>query len=184
MKIAWSILVITASLAAFAQSDSSQPNVAADPPFTLTIGFSSNPNLENPPDHVVASSGAISPWIRKTNITDHDIIKRSPTGGFYGYHLDVRDSDGNPVGPRPPKDMSFRGDDKGGILLGGKNNLLQPGQSLIDMLSVARWFDMRKPGDYTIQAWAHVSDDPKSDVVKSNILTVTVASTPENDEPK
>jgi hypothetical protein len=33
---------------------------------------------------------------------------------------------------------------------------------------------MSKPGTYAIQASAHISDDPKSSVVKSNIVTVTV----------
>jgi hypothetical protein len=33
---------------------------------------------------------------------------------------------------------------------------------------------MSAPGIYTVQASAHISDDPNSGVVKSNIITITV----------
>jgi len=43
---------------------------------------------------------------------------------------------------------------------------------------------MSQPGTYTIQVSAHTSNDPKSEVVKSNIITVTVLPKPESDDPK
>jgi hypothetical protein len=59
--------------------------------------------------------------------------------------------------------------------------VLRPGESKIDYAQVSDWYDMTKPGTYTIQVSAHVTNDPKSDVVKSNIITVTVL--PADDPP-
>ena len=111
-------------------------------------------------------------------------MKRSHAGGNFGYHFDVRDSSGNLVGPRHPDEVMLGGGDKGGFRPGTKDMVLQPGESLIEFVPLASWYDLNHPGDYTIQISAHVSDDPKSDVVKSNIITVTVMPKPENEEPK
>jgi hypothetical protein len=62
---------------------------------------------------------------------------------------------------------------------------MQPGENKIDFIPLGNELDMSKPGTYTIQASAHVFDDPKSDVVKSNIITITVVPLdPPADEPK
>jgi hypothetical protein len=185
MKIAGAFLLIASTIAAFGQAESSQPNLAVDPSFKLTIGCSSDPKAENPPSHVVVSSEASSFWVRKTNTTDYEIVSKSRTGEIYGYHLEIRDSDGREVGPRHPNEVIMADSDKGGIPTDPRQNLLLPRASTIDILPLAKRFDIRKPGDYTIQVWAHVSDDPKSDIVKSNIITVTVLPPPpQAEEPK
>lgn len=185
MKIAYAFLVIATSLAAFGQADVSKQTVTANPPFTLLIGQgATNPPDKNAPDHYAVSGVAMSLPIRKTNITDHEIMKRSHAGGAYGYDINVRNSSGERVGPRHPNEVMLRGGDKGGFQLGAKDMVLQPGESVTDFVPLASWFDIREPGDYTVQVSAHISDDPKSYVVKSNIITITVRPEPEHAEPK
>lgn len=174
MKDICAFLLLGVSLAVFGQSDLSKQTEAVNPPFTLTISCNpTNPNDEYTPDGIVVSGVAASIRIRKTNTSDHEIIKISRAGRAYGYEYEVRDCNGNLVGPRHPNEIKMIGGDKGGIRLCAKCNVLQPGESTIDSLSLAG-FDMSRPGTYTIQASAHISDDPKSNVVKSNIITVTV----------
>jgi hypothetical protein len=186
MNIAGALMLIAASVAAFAQSDSSLFSVASYPPFKLTIDCFLSTHPEDPLEHVVVSSEASQVCVKKTNIGDREIPERSRREGVYAYHLDVRDSDGRAVGPRPPEklmttsNMNMR-------VLGSKEIFLQPNESKMEYLPLASQFDIRKPGDYTIQVWAHVSDDPKSDIVKSNIITVTVLPPPpppQAEEPK
>jgi hypothetical protein len=97
------------------------------------------------------------------------------------------------VGPRKPNEVKLKGGDKGGVLQGTKDMVLQPGKSEIDYVPLASWYDMSQPGQYTIHVSAHITNDPKSDVVKSNIITVTVLpaqvnpseeNKPSADEPK
>ncbi|MFY9853394.1 MAG: hypothetical protein WAK26_05900, partial [Terracidiphilus sp.] len=119
----------------------------------------------------------------------HEITKTSHSSGTHGYHtgyqFDVRDSNGNIVGPRHPNDPRMIGGGKGGMLLGDKGNVLKPGESSVDFISLGTVLDMSAPGTYTVQASAHVTNDPNSDVVKSNIITITVVPPdPPADEPK
>ncbi|HUN84260.1 MAG TPA: hypothetical protein VMU48_07765 [Terracidiphilus sp.] len=184
MKIVCVFIMIGASLTAFGQSDLSKQTVAANPSFALTISCNpTNPNDEYTPEHVVVSADGMTLRIRKTNITDHTIMKRSHAGRAYGYDIDVRNSNGNLVGPRHPNEMMLRGGGKGGFRMSAKDMVLQPGESVINFVSLAG-FNMGQPGDYTIQASAHISDDPKSPVVKSNIITVTVLPKAPDAEPK
>ncbi len=184
MQIVFAILMIGTSLTVLSQADLSKQTVVSHPPFTLTISYDQqNPNIENTADQIVKGNQWVSFRVRKTNITDHEILKRSQAGHYYGYDFAVRDSSGNPVGPKHPNELMLKSGDKGGIV-SGVNEVLRPGESEIDFFPVASRFNMTKPGVYTIQVSAHVSDDPTSDVVKSNILTVTVEPEPEHPEPK
>lgn len=183
LKFAFVFLILAASLAAQSQQDMLKQTMAAEPPFKLEIGFDlGHPRTGAPHEHSVVSGTAMSLGIRKTNITDHPIMKRSQTGGSYGYDFEVRDSNGNRVGPRYPNKHTYYAGGAGDIVLGTKDMVLQPGESVVDIIPLASWFDIRKPGDYTVQASAHVSDDPKSDVVKSNIITITVKPEPTTSE--
>jgi hypothetical protein len=176
MKIIYAfVLLAGVSIAASGQSEFSKQTVAVNPPFTLTISYNQlNPNKESTADQVVESGHWVAFRIRKTNISDHEIMKMSHTGGAYGYDFDVRDGSSNLVGPRKPKEAKLQGDDRGAVASGTKNMMLQPGESKFDFIPLGSWFDMSAPGTYTIQASAHITDDPKSDVVRSNIFTITV----------
>jgi len=157
------------------QSELSKQIVAADPPFALTISYNQqNPSMEKTADQVVKNGQWVSFRIRKTNISNYEIAKTSHVGGSYGYDFEVRDGSGNLVGPKKPNEVKLKGDDRGAAASGTKDAVLQPGESKIDFVPLGRWFNMSAPGTYTIQAMAHTTDDPNSDVVKSNILTITV----------
>ena len=186
MKIMCALLLLAgASVVACGQSDFSKQTIAVNPPFTLTISYNQqNPNIENTANQIVKGDLWVSLRIRKTNITDHEIIKRSDAGGSFGYDYDVRDSNGNLVGPKQSNNVETisGGEER---LRGTKDMVLQPGESKIDYVPLASWFDMSKPGIYTIQVSAHITNDPASDVVKSNIITITVmAPDPPADAPK
>lgn len=97
--------------------------------------------------------------------------------------FDIHDSNGNPAPPHKRTDKWIKGGGSG--MVRGKDMLLQPGESMSDYIPVGSWFDLSKPGTYTIQVSSHVSDDPNSEIVKSNILTITVLPpNPPAEEPK
>jgi hypothetical protein len=185
MEAIQAFLMLCASLTAFSaigQSEFSKQTVADNPPFKLEItanldnGHSNVWDFANSAQTVVKAGSMIVVAVRKTNISDHEIDKGSCVGDASGYrcggHYDVWDSRGNLADPKKPR-MSFIGGGPG-HLIGTKDNVLQPGESNIDRGNVSEAFDISKPGTYTIQLWQHVANDPRSDEVRSNIITVTV----------
>jgi len=146
----------------------SQQAGAVKPPFSLTISYNpKNPAQETSADQIVKAGSWLTFLIRKTNIADHEIPVR-PHGCLLQY--DVRDSSGSPVAHRKSKDPS-------GIVRmepAGQPRMLQPGESKVIFEDVGNWYEMDKPGIYAVQVSQCLSDDPASDVVKSNALTITV----------
>ena len=75
-----------------------------------------------------------------------------------------------------------------GFLRGSKDMFLQPGESMVEVSrlmgvghpmsgandSCQGGFDMSKPSIYTVQVGQHISNDPNSPEVESNIITITV----------
>lgn len=174
MKKVCVFLILGVSLAVSGQSKISKQTQAVNPQFTLIIAaYQSSFNEENIAEQIMKDGSTISLRIRKTNTSGHEIMKTSRAGSGYGYDYEVRDSSGKLVGPRRPNEERMIGGGRGGILSCEKCNVLKPGESKIDFVSLAE-FDMSEPGTYTIQASTHISDDPASDVVKSNIITITV----------
>ncbi len=176
----FAFLLFGVSLTVFGQSDLSKQTEAANPPFKLEITANLNKEHSNVWDFIncaetdVADGSMVDIAIRKTNISKHEINKLTPVGTHASYFIEVHDSNGKQVGLRKPDEARMIGDDHRGHLLGAKDDVLQPGESVIDREQVGRWFDMSAPGTYTIQVSEHISDDPNSDVVKSNIITVAV----------
>ncbi len=151
--------------------------------FTLEISAErdkSNPNawdFQNPGGTVAKTDSMIAIGIRKTNTSQHAIDKISVEDGAGGYLYEVRDSAGNPVEPRKftANGPIEPGDGRGFAIQGTSDMVLQPGESRITKASVGSWYDLSRPGTYTIQVSAHVSNDPSSGLVKSNLATVTVS---------
>lgn len=173
MKAICAVLLFSSFSLAFGQSEMARQTVAMDPPFTLSIGYNeSNPNEEIVPTHIVVSCNTMTLRIKKTNTSNREIAKRSHTGGSFGYFYEVHKENENSALSHPSESTQTR---TGGPLMkrGSLNAVLQPGESVIDYVP-STLFDMCDPGEYTIQVWAHVSEDPKSEIVKSNILKVTV----------
>jgi hypothetical protein len=182
------LLLLGASFTAFSQSAPAAPTEATDPPFKLTIsayqgnGF----DAENTANQVMKGSFSLS--IHKTNTSDHEIIKLSDAAGASGYMYDVRDSSGNIVEYKKHNNMidgKMMTSDGENRITGTKDMVLQPGESKVNFEPLGSWYEIDKPGTYTIQVSEHVSNDPASDVVKSNKITITVLPPdPPADEPK
>jgi hypothetical protein len=183
MKTVYALLLAGVSIAAAGQSEFSKQTVAVNPPFKLDITASLDKEHSNLWDFtsgaetIVKTGSMVVVAVRKTNISDHEIVKGSCVGDASGYrcggYYEVRNSRGDLVVPRKPR-LSFIGGGPGHLLIGTKDNVLQLGESNIDRDHVSEGFDMSKPGIYTIQLSQHIASDPKSDVVRSNIITVKV----------
>lgn len=122
--------------------------------------------------------------IRKTNISDHEINKVSDAPGASGYIFEVRDSDGNLVEYKKHNGLlegMFTTSGGENRISGTKDMVLQPGESKVNFEPLNRWYEIDKPGTYTIQVSEHVSNDPASEVAKSSVITVTVL--PADDPP-
>ncbi len=175
MRIFYAFLMLAGTFAtAFSQSAALKETGDSKPPFTLTISANpTNPALEDAADQAVKSGSPVMLRIRKTNISDREIVKWPKTGGPFGDSFEVRDSSGNLAELRKSNEVATK---TGGEvrIRGTKDMVLQPGESKIDYAQVSDWYDMSQPGTYTIQVSAHITNDPKSDVVKSNIITVAV----------
>ena len=185
MKGIWGLVMLCASLAAFGQSEFSQQRMAANPPFKLEItanideGHTNVWDFVNSAQTVVKAGSPIVIAVRKTNISKHEIDKASCVhddafGDRCGGQYDVRDSHGNSVELTKPKMADPLVWSGPAHVIGTKDNVLQPGESTTNHDVVSEGFDISKPGKYTIQLSQHVRNDPKSRVVRSNILTVTV----------
>ena len=186
MKIIFALMLLaSAGVNANSQSTPVAQSEPANPPFTLTISYNQqNPNLETVSGHVVRAGAWVAFRIRKTNITDHEIIKLSDAPGAFGYMYDVRDGSGNVVEFKKHEGLMMTSDGENRIS-GTKDMVLQPGESKSNFESLESLYEIDKPGTYTIQVSEHVSNDPASEVVKSNIITVTVvAPDPPADEAK
>jgi hypothetical protein len=182
MKKVYALLLLGGTIVAPSRTAPTKQTEAVNPPFKLEIAVIQDdrllgpPNFANSTEAAVGSDSTVMIGIRKTNITDHEIIKRSEAGGSYGYDYEVRDSSGNPVGHRKSNGQSGIGDGRGALLRGTKDMVLQPGEAKLDSVPLGEWYEMSRPGTYTIQISAHVWNDPNSEVVKSNIITVAVPS--------
>jgi len=170
-----SLLISAASLAALNQVPALAQTEGSTPPFTLAISVNlHNPSQDEPGDKTVDVRSGVSVRIRKTNITDQEIPKPGPENGPFGCLFDIRDGGGNPTPPRKRSSGSLVGGGGPAPILGTKDTVLQPGESISYFAPVSEWYDLSKPGIYTIQVSQHVSSDPNSAVVKSNKVTVTV----------
>jgi hypothetical protein len=178
MESVCALLLLGASSAIFGQSDLSKQPHAVNPPFKLEITANLEKEHSNVWDFVNSAETTVTDGsmvviaIRKTNISDHEIGKSTYAGSHSSYYIDVHDSNGNPVGLRKPNEVKVRRDDHGGHLLGAKDNVLRPGESMIDRDRVDKWLNMSAPGTYTVQVSEHISNDSASDVVKSNTTAV------------
>jgi hypothetical protein len=137
----------------------------AHAPFSITISTESA--------EVKAGSG-VHLKIQMTNTSDHDVnCSGSPSNGLdRAYRYDVRDEDGKPAAKIARKHPEI------GESFSFWPCSIKPGQTasaaggLITVL-----YDLTRPGRYTIQVSRPISDqDPKSGVVYSNKIIVTVTS--------
>lgn len=136
----------------------------AGQPFTIVIQ----------PQNPQPKSGS-EVWInvRLTNKSGSDL---DMSGGFSdttgldpNYHFDVRDEHGRPVPkrvyPHPELDT-------------GKpvNRTVKPQETFTEEQRVSALYDMSRSGQYVVEVWRRVSENPKDGVVKSNVITITIVN--------
>jgi hypothetical protein len=188
MKDVCAVLIfLGAALTAHSQAAPAPQIETPNPPFTLTISYNQqNPNLEITSDQAVKAGSWVGFRIRKTNISNHEINKVSDAVGASGYMFEVRDGDGNLVEYKKHNDLidgkviTSGGENR---IIGTKDMVLQPGESKVNFEPLNNWYEIDKPGTYTIQVSEHVSNDPASEVVRSNTITVTVLPKPDDPPP-
>jgi len=171
LLILGSLSVITSTQFAITQ-EASMPK----PPFKLEISGRRDSNDPSGWDFannagITLRAGSMFEFcIRKTNVSDHEIDKWSAGGPT----LDLLDSSGHPVKrrePNPSRAITGGGPD---MLVGTKDNKLQPGETRMQWSPLSSDLDISQPGTYTVQESEHVTNDPASPVIKSNIITFTV----------
>jgi hypothetical protein len=84
---------------------------------------------------------------------------------FKYYVIEIRDNEGLPAPERKIMREAFRT----GLLLPRK-----PGDRWQEMLPVYRFYEMSRPGTYTIQVERRLPEELGAGTVKSNIVTITV----------
>lgn len=169
---------MVASYTATIPSTLPQQQGGAPAPFTLEITASiegthyGHWDFANAARTVVTSDPMVEVAIRKIDTSGAPIIRRPQYDGWYGYTFEVRDENGNLLPPKPPNLSN------GAIAVQGHNRRgapeMQPGEADVVATNIGMYYDLSKPGVYLIQVSQHVSNDPNSRVVKSNVLNVQV----------
>jgi hypothetical protein len=162
--------------AAGGRSSANGQAVESDPPFKLAITANRVPGDPTKADFVhcekteVKSGTSFWLLVRRTNISGHRIDSFSKSR-----NLEVRDSKGNLLKPRP---FDFnRGDGFGGgpaVLLGSREAYLEPGEWKESSETIRDSVDIAAPGTYTFQMIEPVSEETGAQVVKSNAITIVV----------
>ena len=132
------------------------------PPFTLEITANGGPydwDFANTTERVVTAGLPVEVAVRKTNRSNQEIFKRSEVGDRVGYQIEVRDSDGNLLQPKPRDPNEPMGGGGPISVTGSKDMILQPGESHVerDFLSGHPFlggYDLSRPGKYTVQGWS------------------------------
>lgn len=183
MKLTLALLLLTtACLIASSQSVDSAPPTEPKAQFTLEI--SANPDsthafrwdFANSARTTIKAGSPIALSVRKTNISDHEIDKWSSLG----QSTEVRDENGNLIKPRElDKNRPIISGGEG-MLRGTKDAVLQPHDSKTRSGLLSEGFDLSQPGTYTVQISEHISNEPTSPVINSNVITITVLAANES----
>jgi hypothetical protein len=164
-------LLLVAIVAAFG----TKLAACAQPPLTITISFSDG-------DVVKTGSGILV----SVTLTNHSgkTLSASLMDYDYDYTIDVRDAQGNSA-PESEEVRKARAEldacRKSGhsscgrrIMLHGVINQIRPGERWEERLLITKYFDMSRPGRYTIQLERTLPEQLGKGTVKPNPITVTV----------
>jgi hypothetical protein len=139
--------------------------ISEDPPPSFSLTLTAEPDVAKAGDPVLLD-------IRLTNTTDEQIwllgLAAAPKGYAANYKLDIRDAQGQPV----PLKKSLR---LWSSMLGASGRLA-PGESDHDSIRLDEYYDLGKPGRYTISTQR--TDPDNKAVATSNTATLTITGTP------
>ena len=134
-------------------------------PFTITISM---------PKETVKVGGELRVHVVLTNVSNQSLfIKRSPdpVQAELHYTVKVHDKKGSDV-KETKYGQAVRKHEL--LIISDAAILLEPGEILEEDTVLSKLFDLTSPGEYEVQLSRPVSDDPKAENVKSNIITITV----------
>jgi hypothetical protein len=160
MRLLFGLLMLTVVPAAHGQATSGQLS-----PFTLSLSVLTS-NVE--------SGSQVELVIVMKNISNHDLhYSLSYSNGLdRAYQYDVRDSSGRAVELLTKKHPEI-----GEPFHIWPQHVVRPGETDSSGGAISNFYDMTKPGEYTIQVSRLLSDNPKDGVVKSNKITVNIFRT-------
>jgi hypothetical protein len=110
---------------------------------------------------------------RKRNISNQEIGKVSHEREWCGGVYEIRDSGGKVMRPNKISHGDVGSANPCMGVTGTKSVVIQPGADLEFQINLTDSFEF-EPGTYTFQIWAHASNRPGAELVKSNILMFTV----------
>jgi hypothetical protein len=150
-------LLIAGGVAALINAAQSTPPKQSEQPFSITI---------TPLSDQVKAGAEVYVKVRLTNTSQREI---GPRGIFYAQGLDTSFS-------YACHDASGKSVAKEFFAIGslGEIPALHPGESRDETTLISNACDLRKPGKYQIQLSRADVVDPKRQIVKSNMITVTV----------
>jgi hypothetical protein len=124
-------------------------------------------------DSAPAAKSAVKVTITVKNVTRRRIVVDKLLGGETGeflHEFDVRNARGEPAA----ETEYYRGFKEGGPdgIYEIMGHPLEPGESLVDNVTLSKLYDLSLPGRYTIQARRR--DSESKTYVKSNTITLTV----------
>lgn len=136
---------------------------AAKQPFTIVISTD---------DLVVKAGSRVLINLQMTNTSNHDLWPGWGGQDNLGVtdvadQIDVRDSHGRQLEKKKRDPRIGRG-------LGPPTFAMKPGETNGYSQDYSRWYDLTRPGKYTIQVLRPFSENGKKGVVKSNVLTITI----------
>jgi hypothetical protein len=132
---------------------------------------------------VVTAGSAVAVLVELTNSSDKTVSSMSVDYPQY-YSLDIRDEQGFPV----PETEFTRELHRPGHRAFGGGLLLEykPGDSWKEQVTITRYYEMGRPGKYTVQLERKLPEELGVGTVKSNTITITVLppdAKPEAKEP-
>jgi hypothetical protein len=118
------------------------------------------------PRTAVSGESAIPVGITLSNQTPRLVFVEGLRTSPHGAGITVWDSEGTELLPVE----SAR--DTPGARRSGISTVIPPSKSITEFVNLAKWFDLSKPGDYTLQV--HKRDPISKTMVDSNKITITV----------
>lgn len=131
-------------------------------PLSLTI---------TPAEQTATAGAIIKVKAKLTNLTDH-VITFFDTNSDCDYLTEVRGDSGNPA-PETAYKRQLQCSDKSGD---SRNILvsLKPREAIGEEILVSRLYELRRPGNYTVQVSRRVPKGVGKGPIKSNVVTITV----------
>jgi hypothetical protein len=157
MRLLFGLLMLTVVPAALCQATSDK-----QPAFSLTLS-SLTPSVE--------SGSQVDVTVVMKNLSGHDLNYSLcySNGLDRAYTYEVRDSSGKEL-----EILTKKHPEIGQTFNSYPPHVVKPGETDSSGGVISTFYDMTRPGMYTIQVSRAISENPKDGVVKSNKITITV----------